>query len=130
MIGLICGLFFSLLITSLLSLFMLAYTDYEQKQKCIIVCIIFVIAMIGGMYIGCLSERDNCQNFLVTYPTFKQTIEDCLSNNTYGLERLELVEQAIELNEQLASYQYDCQHWWGFNIDDDVLKLSAIDWGE
>jgi hypothetical protein len=44
-----------------------------------------------------------------------------------AMERLQLVQNAIDENKYLAQQKFDCQQWYGFLIDKDVLKLKPID---
>lgn len=94
----------------------------------IIGSILFVGVIIVGCILGCIGERNKSGKYIEQYLAEKQTIEKSLQNESLsGLERIELVKQAVETNKKLAGYQYDCKKWYGFNIDDRILELSFID---
>lgn len=88
--------------------------------------IVIALLILGGVMGG---YADNCEydKYIYTYPTVKNTIESSLNNeNLSGLERIELVKQATELNSKLVKTQYSSQQWYGFTIDDKVMELEPI----
>jgi hypothetical protein len=65
--------------------------------------------------------------YIKKYNVTKQTIEESIKSNAIsGMERLQLVQNVIDENKYLEQQQFDCQQWYGFLIDKDVLELKPI----
>ena len=73
------------------------------------------------------SEKINNDSWTQQYISQKQLIEDSLNNEKLsGLERVELVKQANELNAELIDKQIKCVKWYNFTMDDEVLELELV----
>lgn len=92
--------------------------------KRIVPILVFIVSVYGGIEF----DKNLSRRYVYEYIAKKETIEASLQNeNLAGLERMRLVEQAAEANQELAGIQYDCQQWYGFFVDDRVLELEPID---
>lgn len=90
----------------------------------IAICLIVLI----GIPTACVNYDIHCyKSWTNEYKIQKETIESSLrSEKIGGLERVELVKMAQELNAELAKNQYRCQQWYGFTGDKEVLNLETI----
>lgn len=91
----------------------------------IVLCVVVVIAIPVSM---CSYDKLQSTCYIERYNSVKTTMEESLdSDKISGMERLQLVQSAIDENKYLVQKQFDCQQWYGFLIDKDVLKLDPID---
>lgn len=127
----VCG-FFGVLFGMLFSIFwMMVWTSVNTdigERLCILGATLTVIVMtVGGALIGRFMAYCDGGEWVVSYQAAKTTIESSLENEVLsGLERLDLVKQAVELNKELAANQYAAGQWYGFYIPDSVHELEPI----
>ena len=58
----------------------------------------------------------------------KNTIEESLNSETLsGYERVQLVQTAIEYNNEMLGLQWDSNQWYGWNINDNVQYIELIE---
>ena len=128
----LCHHFFIGIVLVLVYLGLEAIYEYEWGEKifktiryiCVIICFVSW-CLITSVLID--SEKINNDSWTQQYISQKQLIEDSLNNEKLsGLERLELVKQANELNAELIDKQIKCVKWYNFTMDDDVLKLELV----
>jgi len=121
-LGLLCGGVLAVLICFLLW----AIIDYFMDVKSLTIVSIFIVITTSALLIN-LSKNDSikwCQQYQIS----KETIHKSIDNEKLsGFERVELVKQATELNQNLIGKQYDCQKWYGFDMDKSVLELTPIE---
>lgn len=87
-----------------------------------------ILVLVACVFGGITVEKSYNGRYVEQYKAQKATIEASLQSDTLsGLERIQLVQQAADANKELAGYQYDCQQWYGFAVDDRVLNLEPID---
>ena len=133
MSGIIMGLVFAFIISGIFWLFLMiaidgAYSDLGEMVLRIIRVVVCVGVIIAGGTIGYISDTSSWKRYVDTYNIKKATYEASLQNETLsGLERMELVRRAAEANGTLAGYKYDCQQWYGWNMDKRILDLEFID---
>lgn len=90
--------------------------------------IVPILVLIASVYGGIEFDKNLSRRYVYEYIAQKETIEASLQNeNLAGFERIQIVEQAAKANQELAAIQYDCQQWYGFFVDDQVLELEPID---
>ena len=88
--------------------------------------VIVVLAVLGGA-IGLYVECESSSKFVESYSVAKTTIESSLTaEDLSGFERMELVRNATELNQELAEAKYTASKWYGIATDDRVLDLEYI----
>ena len=97
-----------------------------ETMRCIGVIICFASwCLITSVLIDL--EKTNNGSWTQQYISQKQLIEDSLNNEKLsGLERVELVKQANELNAELIDKQIKCVKWYNFTMDDEVLELELV----
>jgi predicted PurR-regulated permease PerM len=90
----------------------------------VILCIVLSVLITFGM---CSYEKATYTRYIDRYTAVKETIEESIdSNEISGLERLQLVQNAIDENTYLAGLKFDCDQWYGFLINQNVKKLEPI----
>ena len=103
----------------------MAVEDHE-KLFIGISCVAFILTVMGSLYIHVEMSRQ----WAVGYRAQKETIESSLQSELLsGYERVALVQQATECNQELAERQYKASQWYGFDECKDVLDLKPIDIG-
>lgn len=125
MSGIVMGLFVGLLP---LLVVLLIYVLVEDHEKLFITigCVVFILTVMGSLYIRVEMSRQ----WAVGYRAQKATIESSLQSDLVsGYERVALVQQATECNQELAERQYKASRWYGFDECKDVLSLEPIDIG-
>ena len=109
-----------------------AIYEYKWSEKifktiryiCVIICFVSW-CLITSVLIDL--EKTNNGSWTQQYISQKQLIEDSLKNEKLsGLERVELVKQANELNAELIDKQIKCVKWYNFTMDDTVLELELV----
>lgn len=121
LIGLLVGLVPLLVV-------LLIYLVVEDHEKLFIriVCVAFILTVMGSFYVNVEMSRQ----WAVGYRAQKATIESSLQSDLLsGYERVALVQQATECNQELAERQYKASRWYGFDECQDVLDLEPIDIG-
>ena len=125
MFGILIGLFGALV--PLMVVFLI-YVFVEDHEKLFIgiSCVAFILTVMGSLYIRVEMSRQ----WAVGYRAQKATIESSLQSDLLsGYERVALVQQATECNQELAERQYKASQWYGFDECKDVLDLKPIDIG-
>lgn len=106
--------------------------EYKWERKTFrtiknICVIIYFVSWCLITSIGIGSEKINNDTWTQQYIYQKQLIEDSLNNEKLsGLERVELLKQANELNVELIDKQFKCVKWYNFTMDDTVLELELV----
>lgn len=116
----------------------LKYNKYKEYQKhknkikkilsWFIPIFISLVLIISFSWLGAYIEKEQINGEIESYISAKTTIEMSLNNeNIGGLERIELVQQAKEKNEWLASVQYQAKQWYRFYWDkENILNVDFI----
>lgn len=103
------------------------YSDLVEKICVISTVVLCIVSVIGITVLIIQFDRNEYSRRIITFQQTKSTIEESMnSEKLSGFERVELVNKAIDENKELLELQYDCKQWYGFNIDDSVLKLEPI----
>ena len=125
MFGILIGLLVGLVPILVVLLIYALVEDYE-KLFIRIGCVAFILAVIVSLYMSVEMSRQ----WAVGYLAQKATIESSLQSDLLsGYERVALVQQATECNQELAERQYNASRWYGFDECKDVLDLKPIDIG-
>ena len=123
MFSILIGLFGGLVPLMVVFLIYILVDDYE-KLFIRIGCVAFILAVIVSLYMSVEMSRQ----WAVGYLAQKATIESSLQSDLLsGYERVALVQQATECNQELAERQYKASQWYGFDECKDVLDLKPID---
>ena len=84
-------------------------------------CIIAVIVLVCGIFVGIGFVTESERVYIARYESQKQTIEQSLNSNVItGLERIELVNKAIELNGDLAEHKAKFNLWHTIYYDNSI----------
>lgn len=128
-VGSVFGLLASVMIVLVyIGGFMLLDKADEWKLRTVIVLIILTFTLTCCITITITTEEENI--YVAQYVAQKQTIEQSLRNeNLTGLERVELVQKATELNGELAKRKARYSKWyyvvWGEkNLYDDIELIN------
>lgn len=125
MFGILIGLFGALVPLMVVFLIYVFVEDYE-KLFIGISCVALILTVMGSLYIRVEMSRQ----WAVGYRAQKATIESSLQSDLLsGYERVALVQQATECNQELAERQYRASQWYGFDESRDILSLEPIDIG-
>lgn len=125
MFGILIGLFGGLVPLMVVFLIYVFVEDHE-KLFIRIGCVAFILTVMGSLYIRVEISRQ----WAVGYLAQKATIESSLQSDLLsGYERVALVQQATECNQELAERQYKASQWYGFDECKDILDLTPIDIG-
>ena len=100
----------------------------RKSKNVVITGIIACVIVLIGIPVTCVNyDMHYYKSWTSEYKIQKETIESSLkSEKIGGLERVELVKMAQELNKELVENQYRCQQWYGFTGDKEVLNLEPI----
>lgn len=125
MFSILIGLFGGLVPLMVVFIIYVLVEDYE-KLFIRISCVALILTVMGSLYIRVEMSRQ----WAVGYRAQKATIESSLQSDLLsGYERVALVQQAAECNQELAERQYKASQWYGFDECKDVLDLKPIDIG-
>ena len=125
MSGVLIGMFGGLVPLMVVFLIYVLVEDHE-KLFIGIGCVVFILAVIVTLYMRVEMSRQ----WAVGYRAQKETIESSLQSELLsGYERVALVQQATECNQELAERQYKASRWYGFDECEDVLDLKPINIG-
>lgn len=132
--SIVIGVLLGALVGVLLCAIVLAIEDclvYNPKVSKVLlnvaVPMILIVSTVVGGAIGTNVGKHFNASYIEQYKVTKQVIEESVTNSELsGLERVELVKQAVEENQKLVSKQYDSQQWYGFTIPDEIVELTLI----
>lgn len=102
------------------------YEDYLEEEtkadkKADISLIVNIILFIGFIFAGIGISDNGDKKFVAEYQAQKYTIESSLENaDLTGLERIELVKLATELNKDLAARKYNFNKWYNVHYDNSI----------
>lgn len=131
--SLVFGLFLGVVASFVLGFIGSFIYDNLYETWAEIVCIITTVVLCLASTISitlsmCSYEKLQSTCYVERYEVTKETIEKSIaSDKISSMERLQLVQNAIDENKHLTQQQFDCQQWYGFLIDKDVLELETID---
>ena len=107
------------------------YNHILERVLEITASVVLVVSPIIGGVVGTNMAVHENNSYISQYRITKDTIEQSLKNDAIGgLERVKLVQQAVNENKNLVKMQYDSQQWYGFFIPNEVLELEPIRLGE
>ena len=120
--GIIIGSLISFAVCGFILLF-----DIESKGLfAVLGCVIILGSVVWFLY----GNVETSRQWATGYNASKTTIEDSLQSDLLtGYERMALVQQAAEYNQELAERQYKASRWYGFDESRDILSLEPIDIG-
>ena len=103
----------------------LAWLCYIIGCGCLSVCIV-----VGGK-VGAQIKNAAIKEYVASFQAVKATYEMSLSSETLsGLERIAILDTAIEKNSALAAKQASIDMWWNFGITEEnkdlLLSLTPI----
>lgn len=125
MFGILIGLFGGLVPLMVVFLIYVFVGDYK-KLFIGISCVALILTVMGSLY----TRVEMSRQWAVGYRAQKATIESSLQSDLLsGYERVALVRQATECNQELAERQYKASRWYGFDECEDVLDLKPINIG-
>lgn len=117
--GVIIGSLFCGAVGLFASLFEIESRDFLA----VLCCVIILVSVAGSLY----NSVETSRQWAIGYSASKATIEDSLQSDLLtGFERMALVQQAAEYNQELAKRQYRASRWYGFNESRDILSLEPI----
>ena len=92
--------------------FLLENDDADYTVARLVISIMSIAIWIGTVFIGIGIYTEDDRLFIAKFEAQKQTIEMSLDNeNLSGLEKIELVKQASELNGEMAERKAKLQVW-------------------
>lgn len=119
------------LIGTLVSLVVaLCFLVFDADERCYKICAaVAIVVFISGTFIGIGMNTDSEKVYIANYNAQKTTIEQSLTSDVLtGLERVELVKQASELNGEVSQKkaQYDIWHYicYGGNLFKNVELID------
>lgn len=94
---------------------------YHEDVAIALTIIVSVAVFIDGLFVGVGLNTEEAQVWSAKYEAQKTTIEQSLDSEVLsGLERIELVKQASELNGELAERQATAELWHVVYYDENV----------
>ena len=98
-----------------------AEEEAKANKKMNIALIVNIFVFVGFIFAGIgISDNDD-RKFVAEYQAQKYTIESSLNNaELTGLERIELLKLATDLNKQLTSRKYDFNKWYNVHYDNSI----------
>lgn len=120
------SLLFALLIFALFGLVTVTVEDCRLLIAGVIVsCIIFVASMVVGINTNTSNEKV----YIERYKAQKETIEQSLSSDALsGLERIELVNKAVDINGEVAARKAKSKLWYYVYTDKHIYdNVELID---
>ena len=122
----IIGIGFAIAFTLwLISMLAILFAEYENNEDYLnarlIIAIILVAIWIGAVFIGIGIYTEDERIFIAKFEAQKQAIEMSLDNeNLSGLEKIELVKKATELNVELAERKSRFNMWHYVSYDNSM----------
>ena len=99
-------------LVAMLVTFLIENDDADYTVARLVISIMAIAIWIGAVFIGIGIYTEEERIFIAKFEAQKQTIEMSLdSENLSGLERIELVKQASELNGEMAERKAKLQVW-------------------
>lgn len=117
----------ALIVLPIIAIYLVHRKDYDEFLQGLtvvlgIVCILTGLCMLVAIPFSRNIDRRNLQDFEET----RQTIRNLRTDNTSGLERVQLADTIIEKNNWLKSLQYDNHHYWDLWTVDEVDLVKPI----
>lgn len=120
-VGIILGALFASLFSLIIHWVLFEY-DLEKYTWVVIIAII-ILGVFVGAKIGIAIDKSYYETKIEQFKMSKQTIETSIINDKLsGLERVELVQLAVEENKWLAEIKVDVTKWWYFHLDESLLE--------
>lgn len=96
---------------------------YDEDRACVVSLIVSVAIFIACIFIGIGFNTEDAKIWSAKFEAQKTTIEQSLDSEVLsGLERIELVNKAAELNGELAERKSSSELWHYVYYDKDVYK--------
>lgn len=113
---------------------MLVYTaadPYNEVLWFVIITIVAVAVLVGGIFLGIELTTGEARAFVASFKAEKTTIEYSINNDALsGLERVELVKLACELNGELAARKEKSTFWHWVYFEKGIYdNVEFIDFG-
>ena len=106
--------------------FILLFEIESKGLFAVLGCVIILGSVVWFVY----GNVEMSRQWATGYNASKTTIENSLQSDLLtGYERMALVQQAAEYNQELAERQYKASQWYGFDECKDILDLTPIDIG-
>ncbi len=117
-LGILIGL---LLVLIALLPFIADWWDSDSKWVVPFLIGVFVITLVISLLVGIGLVTEDERIFVSKYEMQKTTIETSLNSDVVsGLERIELVNKAVELNGELAERKARCDRWHHILYDNHI----------
>ena len=124
--SIISGIIIGILICFAMLGFTWAFEIESKKLFAALGCVIVLGSVVWSLY----DSVETSRQWATGYNASKTTIENSLQSDLLtGYERMALVQQAAEYNQELAKRQYRASQWYGFDESRDILSLEPIDIG-
>lgn len=124
--SIISGIIIGILICFAMLGFTWAFEIESKKLFAALGCVIVLGSVVWSLY----DSVETSRQWATGYNASKTTIENSLQSDLLtGYERMALVQQAAEYNQELAKRQYRASRWYGFDECEDVLDLKPINIG-
>lgn len=124
--SIISGIIIGILISFAILGFTLPFEIESKGFFAVLGCVVILGSVIWFLY----SNVETSRQWATGYNASKTTIENSLQSDLLtGYERMALVQQAAEYNQELAERQYRASQWYGFDESRDILSLEPIDIG-
>lgn len=124
--SIISGIIIGILISFAILGFTLPFEIESKGFFAVLGCVVILGSVIWFLY----SNVETSRQWATGYNATKTTIENSLQSDLLtGYERMALVQQAAEYNQELAERQYRASQWYGFDESRDILSLEPIDIG-
>ena len=100
-------------------------TDKDEISRkvgtcvCIGICLIFLLTISISINVAYNKECEFAEKFIVQKTTIEQSLE---SESLSGLEKIELVNKAVDLNGELAERRLKLTRWYNVVWDKSVYK--------
>lgn len=111
---------FVFILTAIIANFIFDWEFDEWWQK-LVLALAIIATIVGGTCGGICATTEDAQIFVAQYEMEKITIENSLeSDYISGLERIKLVNKAVELNGELAARKVRYNRWHHVTFDKHV----------
>ncbi len=124
--SIISGIIIGILISFAILGFTLPFEIESKGFFAVLGCVVILGSVVWSLY----DNVETSRQWATGYNASKTTIENSLQSDLLtGYERMALVQQAAEYNQELAKRQYRASQWYGFDESRDILSLEPIDIG-